>query len=36
MVRGDLNAQLADVAGQAPAGATLVVLHSAVLSYLDP
>jgi hypothetical protein len=36
MVRGDLNAQLAEVAGQAPAGATLVVLHSAVLSYLDP
>lgn len=33
--RGDLTTDLAAVADHAPAGATLVVFHSAVLSYLD-
>ncbi len=36
MVRGDLNEKLVEVAGRAPSEATLVVLNSAVLSYLDP
>jgi hypothetical protein len=36
LVRGDLNDRLLDMAGRAPAGATLVVIHSAALSYLDP
>ena len=35
VVRGDLNARLAEVAGQAPADATLVVMHTAVLYYLS-
>jgi len=35
VVRGDLNARLGEVAGQAPAHATLVVLHTAVLWYLS-
>ncbi|MGW2153932.1 DUF2332 domain-containing protein [Nonomuraea sp. NPDC001699] len=34
LVRGDLNAGIADLAGQAPPDATLVVFHSAVLAYL--
>jgi hypothetical protein len=34
IVRGDLNERLAEVAGQAPTGATLVVFHTAVLWYL--
>jgi hypothetical protein len=34
VVRGDLNARLAEVAAGAPAGATLVVLHTAVLYYV--
>jgi hypothetical protein len=34
VVRGDLNSALVELAMQAPAGATLVVFHSAVLSYL--
>jgi hypothetical protein len=33
--RGDLNERLAGVAAQAPAEATLVVFHTAVLGYLD-
>lgn len=33
--RGDLTTDLAGVAAEAPADATLVVYHSAVLSYLD-
>jgi hypothetical protein len=33
--RGDLLDDLADVAAQAPSGATLVVYHSAVLTYVD-
>lgn len=36
LVRGDLTDRLPAVAAQAPAGATLVVLHSAVMTYLDP
>ena len=36
IVRGDLNQELAGVAAQAPADATLVVFHSAVLVYLSP
>ena len=32
---GDLNERLGEVAAQAPHGARLVVLHSAVLAYLD-
>ena len=35
LVAGDLTERLGEVAAQAPAGATLVVFHSAVLSYLD-
>jgi hypothetical protein len=34
VVRGDLNEKLPEVAAQAPADATLVVFHSAVLFYL--
>ncbi|MEV0383415.1 DUF2332 domain-containing protein [Nonomuraea sp. NPDC050643] len=34
IVRGDLNARLAEVAAQAPSHATLVVFHTAVLWYL--
>jgi hypothetical protein len=34
IVRGDLVERLADVAAGAPAGATLVVFHTAVLTYL--
>lgn len=36
VVRGDLNTTLSDLAAAAPAGATLVVFHSAVLPYLLP
>lgn len=35
LVRGDLLTDLAPLAGQAPADATLVVFHSAVLAYVD-
>lgn len=35
LVAGDLNDQLVDVAAQAPAGAALVVFHSAVMGYLS-
>ena len=35
IVRGDLTHDTAALAGQAPAAATLVVFHSAVLAYLD-
>ena len=35
IIRGDLTTDLAAVAADAPADATLVVLHSAVLAYLD-
>jgi hypothetical protein len=35
IVAGDLNDQVAGVAAQAPADATLVVFHSSVLGYLD-
>jgi hypothetical protein len=35
VVAGDLTADLAALAAQAPADATLVVFHSAVLAYLD-
>ncbi|MFI6740229.1 DUF2332 domain-containing protein [Nonomuraea sp. NPDC050451] len=34
VVRGDLNARLGEVAAQAPAHATLVVFHTAVLYYV--
>jgi hypothetical protein len=34
--RGDLLTDLPALAAQAPAGATLVVYHSAVLAYVDP
>ena len=34
--RGDLLTDLPALAGQAPADATLVVFHSAVLAYVDP
>jgi hypothetical protein len=34
LVRGDLNDRLPDLAAQAPAGATLVVFHTAVLYQL--
>jgi hypothetical protein len=34
--RGDLRTDLAELAGQAPAAATLVVYHSAVLAYVTP
>lgn len=36
LVRGDLNEQIASLVSQAPAGATVVVFHTAVLAYLDP
>ncbi len=36
LVRGDLVDELPALAASAPAGATLVVLHTAVLAYLDP
>lgn len=35
LVRGDLNDRLTEVVAQAPAGATVVVFHSAVLAYLS-
>ena len=35
LVAGDLNEQLVDLAGRAPADAALVVFHSAVMAYLD-
>jgi hypothetical protein len=35
LVAGDLNEQLIALADQAPADATLVVFHSAVMAYLD-
>jgi hypothetical protein len=34
--RGDLVTDLTGLAGQAPAGATLVIYHSAVLAYVQP
>ncbi|MCS0634265.1 DUF2332 domain-containing protein [Streptomyces sp. LP05-1] len=36
LVRGDLNETVRDLVAAAPAGATPVVLHSAVLAYLPP
>ncbi|MBD0672515.1 DUF2332 domain-containing protein [Streptomyces sp. CBMA156] len=36
LVRGDLNATVRELVAQAPAGATPVVFHSAVLAYLSP
>jgi len=36
VVRGDLLTDLPALAGQAPADATLVIFHSAVLAYVDP
>jgi hypothetical protein len=36
LVAGDLATDLPALAARAPAGATLVVLHSAVLSYVPP
>lgn len=36
LVAGDLNEAFAEVVGQVPADATLVVFHSAVLVYLSP
>jgi hypothetical protein len=35
LVRGDLNEGIDELVEQAPAGATLVVFHTAVLAYLD-
>lgn len=35
LVAGDLNERLAALAAEAPRGATLVVLHTAVIAYLD-
>jgi hypothetical protein len=35
LVAGDLNDAVADLAGQAPDGATLVIFHSSVMCYLD-
>ena len=35
IVRGDLNEQVEALVAQAPAGATVVVVHTAVLAYLD-
>lgn len=35
VLRGDLNARLGEVAAQAPSDATLVIFHTAVLSYLS-
>jgi hypothetical protein len=34
--RGDLNEEVAGLAAEAPADATLVIFHSAVLNYLEP
>jgi hypothetical protein len=34
--RGDLRTDLPALAAEAPAGATLVIFHSAVLAYIDP
>ena len=36
IVQGDLLTDLPALAGQAPADATLVIFHSAVLAYVDP
>ncbi|MFD4657365.1 DUF2332 domain-containing protein [Kitasatospora sp. NPDC058444] len=36
LVRGDLNATVEELVARAPAGATPVVFHSAVLAYLPP
>lgn len=36
LIRGDLNETVADVAALAPHDATLVIVHSAVMTYLDP
>ncbi|MEU6232367.1 DUF2332 domain-containing protein [Kitasatospora sp. NPDC047058] len=36
LVRGDLNGTVRDLVAAAPAGATPVVLHSAVIAYLPP
>lgn len=36
VIAGDLVEELPGLAGQAPAGATLVVYHTSVLSYVDP
>jgi hypothetical protein len=35
IIQGDLNQEVAALAAEAPAGATLVIFHSAVLAYLD-
>jgi hypothetical protein len=35
LVAGDLNDKVAELAGQAPPDATLVIFHSSVLGYLD-
>ncbi|MDQ6753073.1 MAG: DUF2332 domain-containing protein [Actinomycetota bacterium] len=35
MVRGDLNAKVPELAAAAPKGTTVVVFHTAVLSYLS-
>ena len=35
IVRGDLNEEIEALVAQAPAGATVVVFHTAVLAYLD-
>ena len=35
LIRGDVNESLANLAGQAPPDATLVIFHSAVIAYLD-
>jgi hypothetical protein len=35
LVRGDLNDRIGELAAQAPAGATVVVFHTAVLAYVD-
>jgi hypothetical protein len=36
LVRGDLRTDLPALAARAPAGATLVIMHTAVLAYLEP
>jgi hypothetical protein len=36
LVTGDLNDKVAELASQAPPGATLVVFHSSALAYLQP
>lgn len=36
LIKGDLNDLVADVAAQAPADATFVLMHSAVMPYLSP